>query len=128
MSISERVQKSMAKGSWIRKMFEVGASLKQQYGEENVFDLTLGNPVMEPPAEFHRELRRLEENPLPGMHRYMQNAGYSETRAAVAVQLSLETGIKFTMSQNEYGNKLDITGIIHQVLKIRMDGSCKCKS
>jgi len=82
MSISERVQKSMAQGSWIRKMFEVGASLKQQYGEENVFDLTLGNPVMEPPAVFHRELKRLVENPLPGMHRYMQNAGYSETRAA----------------------------------------------
>ena len=96
MSISERVQKSMAQGSWIRKMFEVGASLKQQYGEENVFDLTLGNPVIEPPAEFHRELKKLAENPLPGMHRYMPNAGYVETRAAVAAQLSLETGIKFT--------------------------------
>lgn len=97
MSISERVQKSMVQGSWIRKMFEVGASLKQQYGEENVFDLTLGNPVMEPPTEFHRELRRLVENPLPGMHRYMQNAGYTETRAAVAAQLALETGVEFTM-------------------------------
>ena len=32
--------------------------------------LSLGNPVMEPPAEFHRELRRLAEHPLPGMHRY----------------------------------------------------------
>jgi len=96
MSISERVQKSMAQGSWIRKMFEVGASLKQQYGKENVFDLTLGNPVIEPPAEFHGELKKLAENPLPGMHRYMPNAGYVETRAAVAAQLSLETGIKFT--------------------------------
>jgi aspartate aminotransferase len=31
------------------------------------------------------------------MHRYMQNAGYTETRAAVAAQLALETGVKFTM-------------------------------
>jgi len=88
----------MAQGSWIRKMFEEGASLKHQYGEENVFDLSLGNPVLEPPPEFHQELRRLVENPLPGMHRYMANAGYPETRAAVAAQLSLETGIKFTMN------------------------------
>jgi aspartate aminotransferase len=87
----------MAEGSWIRKMFEEGATLKQRYGEENVFDLSLGNPVMEPPPEFYRELRKLVDNPLPGMHRYMENAGYPETRAAVAAQLSLETGIKFTM-------------------------------
>jgi len=98
VSISDRVRKSVAGGSLIRKVWEEGFSLKQQYGEENVFDLSLGNPVMEPPAEFHRELRRLVENPLPGMHRYMPNAGYPETRAAVAAQLSLETGIKFTLN------------------------------
>jgi len=77
-------------------MFEEGVSLKQRYGEENVFDLSLGNPVMEPPAEFHDELRKLAENPLPGMHRYMENAGYTETRAVVAAQLSLETDLNFT--------------------------------
>ncbi len=59
MSISEKVRKSMAEGSWIRKMFEEGAALKQCYGVENVFDLSLGNPVMEPPAEFNRELKKL---------------------------------------------------------------------
>jgi len=98
VSIADRVQKSMAQGSWVRRMFEEGARLKRQYGEENVFDLSLGNPVMEPPVEFRQELRRLVENPLPGMHRYMENAGYPETRAAVAAQLSLETSIKFTMN------------------------------
>jgi aspartate aminotransferase len=87
----------MAQGSWIRRMFEEGARLKQRHGEENVFDLALGNPVMEPPAQFRKELRRLAINPVPGMHRYMANAGYPETRAAVATQLSLETGIGFTM-------------------------------
>ena len=96
MSISEKVQRGMAQGSWIRRMFEAGAELKEQYGAENVFDLSLGNPVMEPPAQFRGELRRLVENPLPGRHRYMANAGYAETRAAVAAQLSLETGIRFT--------------------------------
>ena len=86
----------MEAGSWIRRMFEEGVALKQRYGEENVFDLSLGNPVMEPPGEFVRELKRLAEHPLPGMHRYMANAGYPETRAAVAAQLSTETGIKLS--------------------------------
>jgi len=88
----------MAAGSWIRRMFEEGTVLKQRYGEENVFDLSLGNPIVEPPVEFKQELKRLAEHPLPGMHRYMVNAGYPETRTAVAAGLSLETGIKFTMN------------------------------
>ena len=87
----------MSEGSWIRRMFDEGAILKQRFGAENVFDLSLGNPVMEPPAEFHQELRKLAEHPLPGMHRYMPNAGYAETRLAVAEHISLETGIKFAM-------------------------------
>ena len=87
----------MAQGSWIRRMFEEGAELKERHGPENVSDLSLGNPVTEPPAEFHRELKRLVENPPAGMHRYMANAGYAETRAAVAAQLSRETGIRFTL-------------------------------
>ena len=97
MSISDNVLRRMEEGSWIRKMFEEGSILKRQYGEENVFDLSLGNPVMEPPVEFVQELRRLAENPLPGMHRYMANAGYPETRTVVARQLALETGVEFTM-------------------------------
>ena len=42
----------MEKSSWIRKMFEEGIRLKQEFGEENVFDLSLGNPVAEPPGEL----------------------------------------------------------------------------
>lgn len=54
---------------------------------------------MEPPEAFNRELARLAERPLPGMHRYMENAGYLETRAAVAAQLVAESGIKFTAKE-----------------------------
>jgi aspartate aminotransferase len=96
VSVSEQIRKNMEEGSWIRRMFEEGIALKQRYGAENVFDLSLGNPVMEPPVEFVRELKRLAENPLPGMHGYMENAGYPETREAVAAQLAQETGIRLT--------------------------------
>ena len=102
VSVSERVKESMASGSWIRRMFEEGAVLKKQYGEENIFDLSLGNPVVEPPTEFFQELEKIAEHPTPGMHRYMSNAGYDTTRAAVARQLALETGIKFTVNDIHY--------------------------
>ncbi len=119
MLISDRVKKSMEEGSWIRRMFEEGAILKQQYGEENVFDLSLGNPVMRPPTELHQELRRLAENPLPGMHRYMENAGYAETRAAVAKQLSLEAGINFT--KDDIIMTCGAAGAVNVVLKTILD-------
>ncbi len=84
MPIATKIKEQIERSSWIRKMFEEGAALREQYGDENVFDFTLGNPTTEPPEELHRELRKIAENPTPGMHRYMNNAGYEETRAAVA--------------------------------------------
>ena len=95
MAVSKKVKEAMEGGSWIRTMFEEGMALKQEHGEENVFDLSLGNPIIEPPAEFLQELRTLAGSPVPGMHRYMPNAGYTETRAAVAGQLTEETGLAF---------------------------------
>ena len=98
MALSEKVGLFVEEGGWIRRMFEAGIALKRQYGEDKVFDLSLGNPVVEPPALFHRELSRLADNPMAGMHRYMPNAGYPETREAVAVGLGEETGVPFTMA------------------------------
>lgn len=93
MSISENVKRRMAKGSWTRRMFEEANLLKKKFGADNIFDLSLGNPITEPPEEFKRILRELAANPLPGMHRYMENAGYEETRSAVAKQVSLENNV-----------------------------------
>ena len=95
MAVSQKIRGFMEQGSWIRRMFEEGIELKRQYGEENVFDLSLGNPVMQPPPEFFDELRRIANDPAPGIHRYMPNAGYAETRDAVAAQLFSETGLGF---------------------------------
>ena len=99
MAISQNVRRSMEEGSWIRRMFEVGIALKAQYGEDQVFDLSLGNPVVEPPEEFNQELLRLVNNPARGSHRYMPNAGYPETRQAVADTLKIETGLFFTQQE-----------------------------
>ena len=119
MAVSQKVRKSMEEGSWIRKMFEEGIALKQQYGEENVFDLSLGNPVMEPPPEFFEELSRVAESPLPGMHRYMPNAGYMQTRAAVAAQLKEDTRLDFTAA--EVVMTCGAGGALNVVLKALLD-------
>ena len=37
--------------SAIRKMFEQGKILKAKYGEDKVFDFSLGNPDLDPPKE-----------------------------------------------------------------------------
>ena len=103
MAVSQKIRQFMAEGGWIRRVFEEGLALKAQIGAENVFDLSLGNPVIEPPAEFKNELRRLAEQPMAGMHRYMPNPGYMETRQAVADSLSEETGLPFT------GNEIVMT-------------------
>jgi aspartate aminotransferase len=99
MTISVKVMSCIERSSWIRKMFEEGAMLRKIHGDDKVFDFTLGNPSMEPPAAFHEELRRLAENPLPGMHRYMNNAGYEETRAAVAEVLCAHSPLPVTAAQ-----------------------------
>ena len=119
MAVSNKVKGSMEQGSWIRKMFEEGISLKQQFGEENVFDLSLGNPIMEPPQEFFDELRRVAENPIAGLHRYMPNAGFVETRDAVAAQLREETGQDFTA--NEIIMCCGAGGALNVILKTLLD-------
>ncbi len=92
MTIASKVSAAIERSSWIRRMFEEGAALTAKYGAENIYDFTLGNPSVEPPAAFHRELRRIAELPVTGMHRYMNNAGYEETRAAVAKRLAENSG------------------------------------
>ena len=93
MAVAGKIREFMERGSWIRKMFEEGIALKAQYGEDNVFDLSLGNPIMEPPPQFFEELRRIANSSETGMHRYMPNAGYPDARAAVAAGLARETGM-----------------------------------
>ncbi len=106
-------------GSWIRRMFEEGIAMKKQFGAANIFDLSLGNPVMEPPPEFKRELKRLANHPYKGMHGYMVNAGYPETRAAVAAQMKKETGVD--LSEKDVVMSVGAAGAINVVMKTILD-------
>src|SRR4030042_1797809 len=95
MTISNRVRNAMEGSSWVRRMFEEGEELKRLHGAGKVFDFSLGNPELEPPPSLKRALKALADHPVIGMHRYMPNSGYSETRRLIAQFLTEETGLPF---------------------------------
>jgi aspartate aminotransferase len=96
MPIAAAIRQSMGVSSWIRKMFEEGARLKALHGEREVFDLSLGNPDLEPPPQFIAKLRELCASDELGTHGYMPNAGYLATRAAMARKVAREHRVETT--------------------------------
>ncbi len=93
MPVSAKIIDYIEKSSWIRKMFEEGAKLKQEHGPENVFDFSLGNPNVPPSTEFKEALKKVAADESPGVHSYMPNAGYEDVRAAVAQRIKEDEGI-----------------------------------
>ena len=96
MAISRKIQGFISQSSWIRKMFEEGINLKKKYGADRVCDFSLGNPNIEPPLHFKDHLQRIVKMDSPGRHAYMPNAGYPETRAAIAAYLSQNHEVPLT--------------------------------
>ncbi len=96
MPVAKRMIELTQTASWIRKMFEEGMRLAAIHGMENIYDLSIGNPNVDPPAEFQRVLEEVARDRTPGIHGYMQNAGYSEAREAIAAYLSKDQGVHLT--------------------------------
>ena len=88
MPVAVKIVDYMERASWIRAMFEAGAKLKAQYGEENVYDFSLGNPNLDPPEDFYHVARRLLSEPQSGDHGYGPNSGHVPVRQKVADYLS----------------------------------------
>ena len=109
----------MEKSSWIRKMFEEGIWLKKQFGEENIFDLSLGNPVIEPPDQVQAALVKAAKDISPGLHRYMPNAGLQDVREAIAKTLSNEC--QLSLSANDLVMVCGAAGGLNITLKTLLD-------
>jgi len=80
-------------------MFEEGIERKAKFGAENVFDFSLGNPDLEPPSKVGEILAGLVKDPTRGTHAYMPNAGFVETRQAVADYLNTFNKAQFTADE-----------------------------
>jgi aspartate aminotransferase len=119
MAISKKINDFISQSSWIRRMFEEGAQLKKHYGADSVFDFSLGNPNLEPPVEFKENLRKISAMDIPAMHGYMANAGYPETRSAVAAHLAKEQGIP--ISADHIVMTCGAGGALNVILKTLID-------
>ena len=98
MAIADGVKQVMTgkSSSVIRKMFEEGLELKRRFGEERVFDFSLGNPDLDPPEEVLLAIEELAKDRSAGVHGYMSNAGYEATREAMAQKTAAEQGVSVT--------------------------------
>ena len=119
MAISKKMNEFAQTSSWIRKMFEEGARLKAEFGAENVFDFSLGNPDLSPPPEFQKTLVELAQKDSPGSHAYMPNGGYPFVREAVAARISTEQGV--TLSADEMLMTCGAAGGLNVTLKALLD-------
>jgi len=119
MSIAQKMTQFAEQSSWIRKMFEEGAGMKAEYGAENVFDFSLGNPDVPPPAMFSKVLRELANNDKPGAHAYMPNGGYPFVREALAHRLSEEQGAH--IDQGDVLMTCGAAGAINVMFKALLD-------
>lgn len=91
--VSQKILTNLTKSSWIRAMFEEGEKLRKKFGQDNVYDFSLGNPDLEPPKIVKDALKKAVLSNEPKMHGYMSNAGYLNVRAALAAKLTQTTGV-----------------------------------
>jgi len=90
---NKKLVEGLGHSSMIRAMFEEGARLKKIYGDDNVYDFSLGNPEVEPPAEVIDTLKKYINSGEEGLHKYMNNAGFPDVRQKVAAYLTKKSGI-----------------------------------
>ena len=94
--ISKKMQQQIKDGTAIRAMFQEGKAMAEEFGAENVYDFSLGNPMTPVPAEFNQAvIDAVKTETSLELHGYMDNAGYPETRQAVAEDLNRRFGTEF---------------------------------
>ena len=119
MTIAKKIKSSISQSSMIRKMFEEGILLKKKYGADKVYDFSLGNPNVEQPEEFKRELINLAAENIPLKHGYMPHAGYPETRQAIAQKINKTSALK--MDADHLIMSCGAGGALNVILKALLD-------
>lgn len=96
--ISDKMKELLSSSSVIRAMFEDGKKMAAEFGKENVYDFSLGNPSVYPPEKLKSVIKELVDKISPDyLHGYMNNSGYEEVRTRIATSLNKRfcTGFSF---------------------------------
>lgn len=97
--IAKKMEKYVAGSSVTRAMFEEGKKMAKEFGADNVYDFSLGNPSVEPPAAVKKAMIEVLETESPNyIHGYMNNSGYEEVRQAIAESLNKRFDTAFDQS------------------------------
>lgn len=95
--ISQKMQDLAKNGSAIRAMFEEGKKMAAQFGKDNVYDFSLGNPCTPTPDSVRTAaIDLLNNTDTLTLHGYMSNAGYEDVREAVAKSINSRFGMDYT--------------------------------
>ncbi|MCG8564787.1 MAG: aminotransferase class I/II-fold pyridoxal phosphate-dependent enzyme, partial [Desulfobacterales bacterium] len=95
MPIADKMVGMVEAASMIRKMFEEGIRMREKFGADKVYDFSLGNPDVPPPAAVKETLLDLINDPAVS-HGYMPNPGFPQVRQSVADYLNKEFGCELT--------------------------------
>lgn len=93
--INEKMLNLGQKRSTIRELFEYGRLLREERGDNAVFDFSLGNPSVPSPIEVTEGLRALIDNiPPSDLHSYTSAEGDANVRRAIAEYIRFSYGAR----------------------------------
>ncbi len=101
--INQRMYELGSEPSAIRELFAYGLARKEEIGDENVFDFSLGNPSVAAPEAVKKAALELLEMPAQQVHGYTPAPGAPGVRAAIAASLNRRFGTSYS------GNNLYMT-------------------
>ena len=94
--IADKMRPLVENNSAIRAMFEEGKKMAVEYGVENVYDFSLGNPnVPAPEAVKQAIIDIINEEESTMVHGYMSNAGFEDVREGIAESINRRFGTHF---------------------------------
>ena len=97
--VSDKMKNLLAGSSVIRAMFEDGKKMAEEFGRENVYDFSLGNPSVYPPEKLKTVINSIVSDIKPDyLHGYMNNSGYEEVREKIALSLNKRFGTDFSFN------------------------------
>ena len=114
--ISEKIKGLVSNSSAIRAMFEDGQKLAAIYGAENVYDFSIGNPNVEPPAKVKEAIIEILSSESPNLvHGYMSNCGYEDVRDTISSYLNKQHNLN--LNQNNIVMTCGAAGGLNIILK-----------
>lgn len=118
--IAEKVKAILEDGRAISEMFSDAQAMIAEFGAENVYNFSIGNPSVRPPEAVSQAMieELSSQNPMY-LHGYTGGLGYADVRQAVADHENKKFGTKF--SANNIVMTVGAAGGLNLVFQLLMN-------